>query len=432
MTSPGLPWTDARARDALRLMFDAAVRAADPRLVLAPALPEPPKGRVLVLGAGKSAAVRAEAVETAWPHVALSGLVVTRYGHAVPTRHIEVAEAAHPVPDEAGATAARRMLEMLHGLGPQDLVLFLVSGGGSSLLTLPAPGLTLDDLRGVNRALLASGATIHEMNCIRKHLSAISGGRLAAAAHPARVVTIAISDVPGDDPAVIASGPTVPDPTTFAEARALVAHYAMALPEAAAAHLAHGLIETPKAGDPHLGTPDFRFIATPLMALEAAAAEARALGLAPLILGDALEGEARELGTALAGMAKSVARHGHPLGRPAVLLSGGETTVTIRHANPGGGGRNSECLAGFALAADGEPGVWALMGDTDGIDGSGDNAGAIAAPDSLARLRALGVDPRALLAGHDSQKFFAHLGDLVTTGPTLTNVNDFRAVLIGR
>ncbi|HYF06261.1 MAG TPA: glycerate kinase [Acetobacteraceae bacterium] len=426
----GPGWDDARARDALRRLFDAAVRAADPRVVLAPHLPAPPRGRVLVLGAGKSAAVMAQAVEAAWPHVALSGLVVTRYGHAVPTRHIEVLEAAHPVPDESGAAAARRMLAMVAGLSDQDLVLFLVSGGGSSLITLPAPGLTLDDLRGVNRALLASGATIHEMNCIRKHLSAISGGRLAAEAQPARVVTLAISDVPGDDPAVIASGPTVPDPTTFAEARALVAHYRMTLPERPAAHIAHGLIETPKPGDPRLGTPDYRFIATPMMALEAAAAAARAMGLAPLILGDALEGEARELGTALAGIAKSVAVHGHPLRAPAVILSGGETTVTIRGDTAGSGGRNSECLAGLALALDGAPGIWALMGDTDGIDGSEENAGAIAAPDTLARLRALGLDPRALLAAHDTHRVFASVGDLVATGPTLTNVNDFRAILI--
>lgn len=430
MTDAAAPWTDTRARAALRRLFDAAVRAADPRVVLAPALPEPPKGRVLVLGAGKSAAIMAQAVEDAWPQVPLSGLVVTRYGHNAPTRHVEVVEAAHPVPDEAGVTAARRMLEMLHGLGPDDMVLFLVSGGGSSLITLPAPGMTLDDLRGVNRALLASGATIHEMNCVRKHLSAISGGRLAVAAHPARVVTIAISDVPGDDPAVIASGPTVPDPTSFADARALVAHYRMELPEAAAAHLARGDGETPKAGDPRLGTPDYRFIATPMMALDAAAAEARALGLAPLVLGDALEGEARELGTAIAGIAKSIATHGQPLRGPAVLLSGGETTVTIRHQPPGGGGRNTECLAGFTLAADGHAGIWALMGDTDGIDGSGENAGAIATPDSLARLRKLGVDPRHLLAEHDTHRFFSALGDLVTTGPTLTNVNDFRAVIV--
>lgn len=423
-------WTDARARTALRRLFGVAVRTADPLVVLPPHLPEPPRGRVVVLGAGKSAAVMAQAVESAWQHLPLSGLVVTRYGHAAPTRWIEVAEAAHPVPDEAGATAARRMLGLLEGLGEHDLVLFLVSGGGSALLTLPAPGLTLDDLRGVNRALLASGATIHEMNCIRKHLSAISGGRLAAAAHPARVVTLAISDVPGDDPTVIASGPTVPDPTSFADARKLVAHYRMKLPEGAAAHLARGSEETPKPGDRRLGTPDYRFIATPMMALEAAATEARALGLAPLILSDALEGEARELGTAIAGVAKSVARHGHPLRGPAVLLSGGETTVTIPIDSSGGGGRNSECLAGFALAADGTDGVWALMADTDGIDGSADNAGAIAAPDSLARLRALGLDPRALLAAHDTHKFFASLGDLIVTGPTLTNVNDFRAVII--
>lgn len=423
-------WTDARARSALRGLFDAAVRSADPRVVLAPHLPEPPMGRVLVLGAGKSAAMMAAAVEAAWPQVALSGLVVTRYGHAVPTRHIEVTEAAHPVPDEAGATAARRMLAMLDGLAEQDLVLFLVSGGGSSLLTLPAPGLSLDDLKAVNRALLASGATIHEMNCIRKHLSAISGGRLAAAAHPARVVTLAISDVPGDDPSVIASGPTVPDVSTFAEARALIAHYRMTLPETAVAHLARGVGETPKPGDRRLGTPDYRFIATPMMALRAAAEEARALGLTPLILGDALEGEARELGTALAGIAKSAALHGQPLHGPAVLLSGGETTVTLRTDAPGSGGRNSECLAGIMLALDAAPGVWALMCDTDGIDGSEENAGAIAAPDSLARLHALGLDPRALLAAHDTHRIFACLSDLLVTGPTLTNVNDFRAVLI--
>jgi glycerate-2-kinase len=426
-----MAFDETAARAALRRLFDAAVASADPRTVLARHLPEKPAGRVLVLGAGKSAAVMAAAVEAAWPDADLAGLVVTRYGHGYPTARIEVAEAAHPVPDEAGAAAARRMLDLAAGAGPGDLVLFLVSGGGSSLTTLPAQGLTLPDLIAVNRALLASGATIHEMNCIRRHLSAFSGGRLAAAAHPARVVTLAISDVPGDDPTVIASGPTVPDPSTFAEARALVAHYRMALPAAVTAHLAAAAEESPKPGDPRLPVPDYRTIATPGMALEAAAAEARALGLAPLILGDALEGEAREVGTVLAGIALSSRAHGHPLPAPCVLLSGGETTVTIRAEAPGRGGRNAECLLGCALALAGTPGIWALMGDTDGIDGSEENAGAIAAPDTLARARAAGLDPRALLAGHDSHRLFATLEDLVSTGPTLTNVNDFRAVLVG-
>ncbi|MBR0657926.1 glycerate kinase type-2 family protein [Neoroseomonas oryzicola] len=425
-----MAFDDAAARAALRRLFDAAVAAADPRVVLARHLPERPSGRVLVLGAGKSAAVMAAAVEAAWPDADLSGLVVTRYGHGHATTRIEVAEASHPVPDEAGARAAQRMLDLAAAAGPQDLVLFLVSGGGSSLTTLPAPGLSLPDLIAVNKALLASGATIHEMNCIRRHLSAFSGGRLAAAAHPARVVTLAISDVPGDDPTVIASGPTVPDPSTFAEARALVAHYRMALPAAVTAHLAAGAEESPKPGDPRLGTPDYRFIATPQMALEAAAAAARTLGLAPLILGDALEGEAREVGTVLAGIALSARTHGHPLPAPCVLLSGGETTVTIRAETPGRGGRNGECLLGCTLGLAGAAGVWALMGDTDGIDGSEENAGAIAAPDTLARARAAGLDPRALLSGHDSHRLFSALGDLVTTGPTLTNVNDFRAILV--
>jgi len=428
-----MEWTDARARAALRRLFDAAVRAADPRAVLARHLPEPPRpgGRVIVVGAGKSAAVMAAAVEAAWPEAPLSGLVVTRYGHAVPTRRIEVVEAAHPVPDAAGEAAARRILSLVQGLTPRDLVLVLISGGGSALLALPAPGLTLEDKQAVNRALLASGATIHEMNCLRRHLSAIKGGRLAAAAHPARVVTLAISDVPGDDPAVIASGPTVPDPSNFADAKALVAHYGITLPPAVAAHLAAAAEETPKPGDPRLAKAEYRMIATPMMALEAMASEAREMGLTPLILGDALEGEAREVGTVLAGIARSARAHGHPLPAPAVLLSGGETTVTIRAPKPGRGGRNTECLLGLTLALAGEPGIWALAADTDGIDGTEDAAGAIAAPDSLARARAAGLDPRAMLASHDSYGLFSALGDLVVTGPTLTNVNDVRVVLIG-
>ncbi|HYI83151.1 MAG TPA: glycerate kinase [Acetobacteraceae bacterium] len=430
-----MAWNDARARDALKRLFAAAVASADPRTVLARHLPEPPgpdDGRVLVLGAGKSAAAMAAAVEATWPDQALSGLVVTRYDHAVPTRRIEVVEASHPVPDAAGEAAARRILALARGgLTDRDLVLFLVSGGGSALLSLPAPGLTLADKQEVNRALLRSGATIGEMNCVRRHLSAIKGGRLAAAAHPARIVTLAISDVPGDDPAVIASGPTVPDPTTFAEARALLAHYGITPPPAVAAHLESAEDETPKPGDPRLAGSEYRMIATPLMALEAMAAEARALGLAPLILGDALEGEAREVGTVLAGIARSIRAHGQPLQPPAVLLSGGETTVTIRAPEPGRGGRNTECLLGLALALAGEGGIWALSADTDGVDGTEGAAGAIVTPDTLARARAAGLDGRAVLAAHDSYGLFATLGDLVSTGPTLTNVNDVRAVLVG-
>ena len=426
-----MPFTDPIARAALRRMFDAAVASADPRVVLARHLPDRPKGRVVVVGAGKSAAVMAAAVEAAWPEVPLSGVVVTRYGHGHPTRRIEVLEASHPVPDAAGAEGARRVLDAVAGLTSDDLVLFLVSGGGSALTTLPAPGLTLDELMAVNRALLASGATIHEMNCIRRHLSAFSGGRLALAAAPARVVTLAISDVPGDDPAVIASGPTVADPTSFADARALVAHYGMELPQAVVAHLARGEDETPKPGDPRLAGAEYRFIATPMMALRAAAEAARGLGLTPVILGDALEGEAKEVGKVIAGIALSARAHGLPAGAPCVLLSGGETTVTIGREGGGRGGRNAECLLGCAVALAGAPGIWALMGDTDGIDGSEANAGAIAAPDTLARAVAAGLDPRAVLARHDSWGLFSALGDLLQTGPTLTNVNDFRAVLVG-
>ena len=423
-------------RDLLRRLFDAAVAAADPLVVLAPHLPPPPPpaGRAVVVGVGKAAAKMALAVERAWPDRPLSGLVVTTYGADLPDpppgRRIPIRFSSHPVPDAAGAAAAREILDAVRGLSRDDLVLFLVSGGGSALSTLPAAGLTLEDLAAVNRALLASGAPIGEMNCIRKHLSAFSGGRLAAAAHPARVVTLAISDVPGDDPAVIASGPTVPDPSTFADARALVARHGMRLPDAVARHLERAEDETPKPGDPLLAGHELRMVATPMLALRAAAAAARGSGLSPLILGDALEGEARELGTVLAGLARGVVAHGEPLGRPAVLLSGGEATVTLPPGARGGGGRSTECLLGLALALAGEPGVWALCADTDGIDGKSDAAGAVAAPDTLVRARAAGLDPRAMLAGHDSYGLFDVLGDLVRTGPTLTNVNDFRAVLV--
>jgi glycerate 2-kinase len=423
-----MQWDDARARAGLRQVFDAAVAAADPRVVLARHLPPKPAGRCVVVGAGKSAAVMAAALEDAWPDVALSGLVVTRYGHEVPTRHIEVMSSSHPVPDANSEIAARRMLQTVAGLGPDDLVLALISGGGSALMALPAPGLTLADKQALNRALLASGATISEMNAVRKHLSGIKGGRLAAAATPARVVTLAISDVPGDDPAVIASGPTVPDPTTFADARALVARYGIDPSPEIAARLAQDADETPKPGS--LPNARFQLIATPAMALAAAAEAARALGLAPLILGDALEGESREMGTMMAGIARSIRHHGLPLAAPALLLSGGETTVTIGRNGAGRGGRNTEFLLGLAVALQGEPGIWAAAGDTDGIDGTEDAAGALVAPDTLARARAAGIDARAVLTAHDSYGLFDAIGDLIRTGPTLTNVNDIRAILI--
>ena len=421
-------WNDGQARAALRGVFDAAVKAADPRVMLAGHLPQKPRGRCVVVGAGKSAAVMAAALEAAWPDVALSGVVVTRYGHAVPTQRIEVIEASHPVPDANSERGARRVLEAVRGLAADDLVIALISGGGSALMALPAPGLTFADKQALNRALLACGATSSEMNCLRKHLSAIKGGRLAAAAAPARVVTLAISDVPGDDPAVIASGPTVPDPTTFADARALLARYAIDPSPAVAARLAQDEDETPKPGAlPHA---EFRMIATPAMALSACAQEARRLGLTPLVLGDALEGESREMGIVMAGIARSIATHATPLPAPALLLSGGETTVTIGSGPYGKGGRNTEFLLALAIALGGRQNMWAVAGDTDGIDGSDDAAGAIVTPDTLARAQAAGLDPRAVLAGHDSYTLFDRIGDLIRTGPTLTNVNDIRAILV--
>jgi glycerate-2-kinase len=424
-------WDDERAAQALRAMFDAAVRSADPMAVLAHHLPEPPRrGRVLVLGVGKAAARMARAVEDAWPAVPLSGLIIAPRGAEQPLSRIALRFGAHPVPDANGAAAAAEMLALCDGLTPDDLVLALISGGGSSLATLPAPGLTLDDLIATNRALLSSGASIHEMNCIRKHLSAFAGGRLAAAAHPARMVTLAISDVPGDEPGVIASGPTVPDPTTFADARALVAHHRMALPDAVTRHLSKGAAESPKPGDPRLANTEFRLVAAPMLALRAMAEVARAQGLQPLILGDALEGEARHVGTALAGIARSVAAHGEPLPAPCVLLSGGETTVTIRPGTDGSGGRSTECLLAMALALEGLPNAWALCADTDGIDGRSASAGAMAFPGTLAAVRGAGLDPRAALAAHRSHDVFAAAGTLIVTGPTLTNVNDVRAILL--
>ena len=419
--------TPGTERKFLRELFAAAIAAADPARVVPPHLPPPPTGRTIVLGAGKASAAMAKAVEDNWPGP-LSGLVVTRYGHGVPCERIAVVEAAHPVPDRHGEDAALRILELAASAGPDDLVLCLISGGGSALLALPADGITLADKQAVNRALLTSGADIGEMNTVRKHLSAIKGGRLAAAAWPAPLVALAISDVPGDDLSIIASGPTVADPSTFADARAILARYAITPPDAVARRLAEAEDETPKPGDERLSHASTVIVASPLASLEAAAAVARVANVTPLILGDALEGEARELGRAMAGIALSAHRHGKPVEPPAVLISGGETTVTVR--GKGKGGRNAEFLAGLAIALDRTPGIFALAGDTDGIDGSEENAGALVTPDTLSRARGLGLDARASLAANDCWSLFNALDDLVTTGPTLTNVNDFRAVLI--
>jgi hydroxypyruvate reductase len=411
----------------LMRLFEAAVASAQPARVIARHLPEPPRGRTLVIGAGKASAEMARALEAHWPGE-LSGLVVTRYGHAVPTRGVEIVEASHPVPDEAGERAARRMLDLVRGLTADDLVICLISGGGSALLALPAEGLTLSDKQAINRALLRSGATISEMNTVRRHLSAIKGGRLAAACHPARVVTLAISDVPGDEPATIASGPTVPDPTTCADALAILARYGVEIPAAARALLQSGGGETVKPGDPRLARVDFRLIATPQMALEAAATAAREAGLLAHILGDAIEGESRDVGKVMAGIALQVARRGQPFAPPCVLLSGGETTVTIR--GDGRGGRNVEFLLGLGAGLAGQPGIHALAGDTDGVDGAEEVAGAYLGPDSLARALEQGIRIADSLARNDGHGFFEALGDQVVTGPTLTNVNDFRAILI--
>ena len=409
-------------QELLKRLFGAAVDSADPAKTVARHLPERPRGRIIVVGAGKSAAAMARAVEAEWSDV--TGVVVTRYGHAVPTRNIEVIDASHPVPDQAGADAAQRILAAVQGLGPDDLVLALISGGGSALMTAPASGLTLADKMQVNKLLLASGAPISVMNRVRRRLSAIKGGRLALAAAPAKVVTLAISDVPGDDPLAIASGPTVHDPEADADLSDVAKMLGPDLPEAARRLLL-------KAPEPLPAfEADYRMISTPLLALQAAAEVAKAAGVTPLILGDAIEGEAAAAGQVMAGIARSAALHGLPVTGPAVLLSGGETTVSIGASKPGKGGRNTEFLLALAVALDGQPGIHALSGDTDGIDGSEDAAGAIITPDTLARARAAGLDPRAVLAAHDSYSLFDRIGDLVKTGPTLTNVNDFRAVLI--
>jgi len=439
----GSPIADPRAF--LRALYDAAVARAQPREVIGAFLPRPPKGRTLVLGAGKAGGAMAQAVDALWPADApLAGLVVTRYDHVPPAYkarpgRIEVVEASHPVPDAAGRDAARRMLELPQGLSADDLVLCLVSGGASALLSLPAPGLTLEDKQAINKALLASGAAIDEMNCVRKHLSAIKGGRLAARCAPARVVTLLISDVPGDEPSVIGSGPTVPDATTCADALAILARYGIGLPPKARAGLDSGAFETPKPGDLRFADHQVHLIATPQQSLEAAAALARQRGIDAHILSDEIEGESREVGKVHAALARAVARRGAPFAKPCVILSGGETTVTVKsragpsdpaRPSPGRGGRASEFLLGCAIALQGEPGVHVLAADTDGIDGIEDNAGAIVTPDTLARVAAAGCKAADHLDRNDAYSFFAAIGDLVVPGPTFTNVNDFRALLI--
>ena len=409
-------------------LYASAVGAVTAAKCLPAFLPErSARGRTIVIGAGKGAAAMARVVEQHWPGD-IPGLVVTRYGHGADCERIEVVEAAHPVPDEAGRHAARRMLDMVQGLGEDDTVLCLISGGGSSLLALPADGITLADKQAINRQLLACGATIAEINCVRKHLSAIKGGRLALACAPARVVTLLISDVPGDDPGVIASGPTLPDLTTCADALAVLAKYAIDVSPGVRAHLESGAGETPKPGHPAFARNSVHVIATAQHALEAAAATARAAGITPYILSDAIEGEARDIALMHAAMARQVAARGQPFARPCVILSGGETTVTVR--GKGRGGRNTEFLLALALALDGHAGIHAIACDTDGIDGSEDNAGALLAPDSLRRAAALGISPRAMLDNNDGYSVFLALDDLVLGGPTRTNVNDFRAVLV--
>jgi hydroxypyruvate reductase len=437
MTAPD-PRT--RPRAFLEHLYRAAVLRALPLHNTGAFLPPPPRGRTLVLGAGKAGGAMAQAVEALWPDYApLSGLVVTRYHHTPPRpqglpQRIEVVEAAHPVPDAAGLQAAERILALTRGLTPDDLVLCLVSGGGSALLTLPAEGLGLEEKQRINRELLNSGANITEMNCVRKHLSRIKGGRLAAACAPAQVVTLTISDVPGDDPSVIASGPTVPDASTCADAVAILERYGIEVPGAIMSLLEQGALETPKPGDPLFTGHQLHMIATPQQSLEAAAAAARAAGLEAHILSDEMEGESREVGKVHAALARAVALRDQPFRRPCVILSGGETTVTVRKlaggTPPGRGGRAGEFCLGLAQALQGQPGVWALAADTDGIDGVEDNAGAFVSPETLQRAQATGMKIDNYLARNDAYGYFQALGDLVVTGPTHTNVNDFRAILV--
>lgn len=420
-------WDDHSARDVLRRIFDAAVASADPARVVAGHLPDPPTGRCIVVGAGKASAAMAAALDAAWSHVELSGIVVTRYGHAVPAGRIEILEASHPVPDDMSVEAATRIVDAVGGLGPDDLVIALISGGGSSLLVSPAGRMSLTDKKVVNRMLLASGASISEINTVRKQLSGIKGGRLTEIAHPARVVTLVISDVPGDDPSEIASGPTVANNTTVEDAREIVDRYRLDLPDAAR----RVLMEDSASACRDAMNSVIRLIASPSMALAAASEVAREHGLFPVILGDALQGEAREVGTVHAGIAISAATKGHPARGPAVILSGGETSVSLGENPSGKGGRNTEFLLSLAVGLDGAENIWAIAGDTDGIDGVEDAAGAIITPNTLSRMQSAGFSPRAALSNHDSYTAFKAIGDLLITGPTLTNVNDIRAILIG-
>lgn len=414
------------AQSFLTGLFTTAIAAAHPRQTLKPYLPAPTGGRTLVIGAGKAAAAMAAVVEEAWPGE-LTGLVVTPYKHGVSCQRIEVVEAAHPVPDDAGERVARRVLEMVSGLSAEDRVIFLLSGGGSSLLALPCAAITIEDKKQINKALLRSGASISEINCVRKHLSAIKGGRLAAACWPASVYTYAISDVPGDDPAVIASGPTWGDATTSADALEIVKRYAIQIPAHVHQWLSDPQSETVKPGDPRLARSHYQLIATPQMALDAAASYARAAGITPIILGD-LEGESREVARVHAGIARQIQRYGQPIAAPAVIISGGETSVTVRGS--GRGGRNAEFLLSLTNELKGHPGIWALAGDTDGIDGSENNAGAIMTPKSWQRAASIGLSARHELDNNNGYGYFSALGDLIVTEPTRTNVNDFRAILI--
>lgn len=418
-----------QAASVMREMFEAAIASAQPQLCVPPHLPSPSevKGRLIVIGAGKASAAMARAVEDHWAGP-LSGLVVTRYGYTVPCERIEIVEAAHPVPDQAGLDAAQRLLQLVQGLSVDDVVLCLISGGGSSLLPLPLPGISLQDKQQVNRALLASGATISEINTVRRHLSAIKGGRLAAACHPARVINLLLSDVPGDRPLDIASGPTVADPSSCEDALVILRRYSIELPAHVLQVLSGGAGESVKPTDPRLARVETRMVAAPQQALQAAAAVALRHGYTPYILGDAIEGEARDVGKVLGAMALQVAERGEPFARPCALLSGGETTVTLRGL--GRGGRNVECLLSLALATQGHARIHALMGDTDGVDGIEEIAGALMGPHTLNNAFARGLSPRASLDANDGHGFFQKLGDSVITGPTLTNVNDFRVILI--
>jgi len=413
-------------KELLKAMFKAGVDAALPSLCVPAHLPPRPKGRTVIIGAGKASGAMAKALEDTWDGP-LGGLVVTRYGYRVPTERLEVVEAAHPVPDAAGREAAQRIFQIVQGLSEDDLVLCLISGGGSALLALPADGITLEDKQAVNKALLASGATISEMNTVRKHLSAVKGGRLAKAAYPAKVVALMISDVPGDDPSIIASGPTVPDPSTNADALAIIEKYKIDVPQSVL-NVLRTNDETPKPGDPCFDRVENIMIATPQASLEAAAEVARKAGVTPVILGDSIEGESRDVALVHAGIARQCAMRGQPAEPPCVLISGGETTITLK--GKGKGGRNTEFLLALAIALDGMPNIYALAGDTDGVDGSEDNAGALIYPDTLARAEKAGLNPKAMLADNDPYTFFKGIGDLLETGPTLTNVNDLRAILI--